>query len=1167
MQQALKKVNNTIENTSNELKIVEKLLKLDPGNVVLLAQKQKLLTDAIAATEEKLDKLKTAQEQAVKQLERGEIGEDQYRALERQIISTEQRLNGYRSELRSVERGAESAADSTEEMAEATEDAGDEMKKMSTAAKVAFAAAGAAIAKAGSQMVSFLMDTVEGTKELRTDMAKLEQNAKNAGTTFEDVSDELDYFVAVTDQSDSSVEALSNLLQAGFKKEGLTEAVENLAGAVIKFPDTLNIESLADSIQETLATGTATGQYGELLERLGVNLEEFEAGLAKCTTAAEKQEYAIDILAKNGLADISAEYKEANKNLIEYSNAQQHYNETLAAIGEAVQPAMTAFTEIKATLLEGMIPALEEAGTAIQEKMSSPEMQRNIQKIGEAVGDVAVAFADFAVFVIENADTIIQVIGSIAAGFAAWKITTMLTNAIKSFSTFATAVKNAGGVVTTAIKSIDSASLGTIIGVITTVIGLVVTLAGELGKATSETQQFADAANDAAELAKDEGEAFEYTSASIEAQGKLLKTTASDIVDFQDKIKTLSSQGRDASSEIDGLRDAVFQYNSIMGETALTIDENTGLVKEDTSALEENAEEWGKQKQAAAAIEELNRLRSENVTLSQEQVTVGKRLQDSISAENKILGDSLEGISDYYELAQKVSGVNLYGQSFGPDVDAAAEALNNVNSALSTNATKQEELQGWLEQNGINMENYSQIVNETGEVVQGLSDKEAERYINLIKNGQTLTEEQQKQLDAYKAANEEKTASLMELSESEAQYLITAQINGQTLDKNQQEMVDAYKEAHAEQAESYAELAQREKEINDTRVEQARQTESEIELNTETSLEKRTQTMLKNQETVKQAQDDYNKMMKHARDTGNKNLEAFLQQLDITSVEGMTILRQFATGSTDDINAFVDAWAEGANVGMHKVEGAVESGASTTRSTIQSEFSEGNARNDMYGLVEAGESTMHDLERGIENAQPGVERAMEYAIGHGRSNLYAYISQAQFANLGDKIDDEIARGIRRSASAITSAARSVASQVKSIFKFSVSVNRTYSGASIRSYDAGGFFTSPQVIEIAERRPEFVGAAEDLQTFIDASVKSAFSKLRTYPNLELPNVWGSRTGGRAASGGTQSAVGAGGITVNIDSFVNNTNQDVDTLTARVADSLQRQINRRRITWQG
>ena len=612
LQESLKDVNKKAADLNGELKIINKLLKLDPGNVALLAQKQKVLTDAIAATEEKLKKLKTAQEQAVKQLERGEIGEDQYRALERQIISTEQRLNGYRSELRSVERGAESAADSTEEMAEATEDAGDEMKKMSTAAKVAFAAAGAAIAKAGSQIVSFLMDTVEGTKELRTDMAKLEQNAKNAGTTFEDVSDELDYFVAVTDQSDSSVEALSNLLQAGFKKEGLTEAVENLAGAVIKFPDTLNIESLADSIQETLATGTATGQYGELLERLGVNLEEFEAGLAKCTTAAEKQEYAIDILAKNGLADISAEYKEANKNLIEYSNAQQHYNETLAAIGEAVQPAMTAFTEIKATLLEGMIPALEEAGTAIQEKMSSPEMQRNIQKIGEAVGDVAVAFADFAVFVIENADTIIKVIGSIGAGFAAWKITTIIINAVQSFKTFAAAARTTGGIVKTVIQSINTASMSTIIGAAVTLIGLIATLATELNQANEEFVQMKESAEELYNEISESSAVYKENQYALDGNVKRLGDLKDRMIDLNDELDELSDNGKSSVSTQKEMATAAAEYNGIMGYEAVTLDEATGRIKESTTAMDKQIDSF-----KSASLEQQGFARAVEITKEQ----------------------------------------------------------------------------------------------------------------------------------------------------------------------------------------------------------------------------------------------------------------------------------------------------------------------------------------------------------------------------------------------------------------------------------------------------------------------------------------------------------------------------------------------------------------------
>lgn len=61
---ALKDVNANIKSTQTQLKYVEKLLKLDPSNVTLLAQKQKLLTQEISATKEKLDTLKTAAQQA-----------------------------------------------------------------------------------------------------------------------------------------------------------------------------------------------------------------------------------------------------------------------------------------------------------------------------------------------------------------------------------------------------------------------------------------------------------------------------------------------------------------------------------------------------------------------------------------------------------------------------------------------------------------------------------------------------------------------------------------------------------------------------------------------------------------------------------------------------------------------------------------------------------------------------------------------------------------------------------------------------------------------------------------------------------------------------------------------------------------------------------------------
>ncbi len=89
---ALSKVNKEIRDTQSQLKDVNKLLKLDPGNADLMAQKQRLLTQAISETKEKLDSLKLASQQANDALARGEISQSQYDALQREIVETENAL-------------------------------------------------------------------------------------------------------------------------------------------------------------------------------------------------------------------------------------------------------------------------------------------------------------------------------------------------------------------------------------------------------------------------------------------------------------------------------------------------------------------------------------------------------------------------------------------------------------------------------------------------------------------------------------------------------------------------------------------------------------------------------------------------------------------------------------------------------------------------------------------------------------------------------------------------------------------------------------------------------------------------------------------------------------------------------------------------------------------
>ncbi len=89
---ALKSVNTDIRTTQSQLRDVNNLLKLDPGNTELLAQKHRLLADAVRETKEKLETLKAAAEQANEALAKGEITQEQYDGLQREIIETEEKL-------------------------------------------------------------------------------------------------------------------------------------------------------------------------------------------------------------------------------------------------------------------------------------------------------------------------------------------------------------------------------------------------------------------------------------------------------------------------------------------------------------------------------------------------------------------------------------------------------------------------------------------------------------------------------------------------------------------------------------------------------------------------------------------------------------------------------------------------------------------------------------------------------------------------------------------------------------------------------------------------------------------------------------------------------------------------------------------------------------------
>ena len=99
LQKALSKVNSATSSLSKELKGINSLLKLDPKNTELLSQKQTVLNNSIKTTEDKLKQLKDIKEKADQAMASGtQINEENYRALQREIINTQNKLSDLKNE-------------------------------------------------------------------------------------------------------------------------------------------------------------------------------------------------------------------------------------------------------------------------------------------------------------------------------------------------------------------------------------------------------------------------------------------------------------------------------------------------------------------------------------------------------------------------------------------------------------------------------------------------------------------------------------------------------------------------------------------------------------------------------------------------------------------------------------------------------------------------------------------------------------------------------------------------------------------------------------------------------------------------------------------------------------------------------------------------------------
>lgn len=384
----LKDLTSQSMDASKQLRTVNDLLKLDPTNTELLAQKQALLADSVDTARQKLDALRGAQNDVQAAFERGDITREQYIAFQEEIVRTEDRM-----------RGLESQADNTgaeiEETGQQSERCGVSMRDV--------LAAGADIAV---EALSKAVDVGKALVGVTGDVAAYGDTIDKASQKMGISAQAYQEWDAVLQHSGTSISVMTS--SAKKLAKAVQDPTEDSAAAFEKLG--ISVEEAAKMSQEDLFSATI-------------------AGLQKMESGTERTALATTLLGNSAmelgpLLNTSAEETEAMKQRVHELGGVMSDDavKASAAYRDSLQDMKTAFAGVKNSIGAEMMPAMTEmmdalAGLATGDEKAVENISRAINQIITSVNKVADQVIEIAAKLIPDiVTTIVKNLPKVAKG-------------------------------------------------------------------------------------------------------------------------------------------------------------------------------------------------------------------------------------------------------------------------------------------------------------------------------------------------------------------------------------------------------------------------------------------------------------------------------------------------------------------------------------------------------------------------------------------------------------------------------------------------------------------------------------------------------------------------------------------------------------------------------
>ena len=359
------KLKKDLSGLVSALKDVDKALELDPGNIDLITEKQKLLQGAVSAAADEYNRLQKEVDSA-KSSGLAEKDADAYRKLVIQLAEAKAEFNRLESELNSAEKGLDDVGDSVKDAGKELDDASEKtskfsegLKRIGSVAGTGLKATGALIAGVGTAAagaVGGLLALESATEEYRIAQGKLNTAFEAAGYSMGDAQQAYRDFYGILGDVDTATEASQLLAKLSNSQEDLSTWTRTAAGVWGTFGDSLPIEGLIEASNETAKTGTVVGVLADALNWAGISEDEFNEKLAVCSDESERNQLIMDTL--------SSTYDEASDAFYRNNEALVQARENQALLDETMSNLSTTVSDVKNNLMSEFLPSISNLADA-----------------------------------------------------------------------------------------------------------------------------------------------------------------------------------------------------------------------------------------------------------------------------------------------------------------------------------------------------------------------------------------------------------------------------------------------------------------------------------------------------------------------------------------------------------------------------------------------------------------------------------------------------------------------------------------------------------------------------------------------------------------------------------------------------------------------------------